>query len=99
MIVPGSFSKLRFWRDTEISKLDIHDQYIVKKPGILGHELDEDFDNGFRPPGLFRMSRTKVSNVVIIQDWGANFDSGTATHALTIYKSKSGSLVFGAGTC
>lgn len=66
MIVPGRYNKLRFWRDTAVSKLAIDDQYIVQKPGILGHELDEDFDNGFRPPGLFRMSRTKVQNVMII---------------------------------
>ena len=71
----------------------------MQKPGIVGHEFDEDFDNGFRPPGLFKLSQTKVQNVQIIQDWGANFDSGTATHTLTIYKSISGSLVFGAGTC
>lgn len=63
MIVPGRFSKLRFWRNTEISKLGLNDSYIVKKPGIIGHEFDEDFDNGFRPPGLFWMSRTKVHNV------------------------------------
>ena len=33
--------------------------------GILGHEWNEDLDNGFRPPGLMRMSRTTVNNVAV----------------------------------
>lgn len=60
LIVPGRYSKLRFWRDTEVSKLGVGDKYIVNKPGILGHEFDGDFDNGFRPAGLFRMSSTTI---------------------------------------
>ena len=99
LIIPGRYSKLRFWRDTEVADLSIEDKYIVKKPGILGHEIDEDIDNGFRPAGLFHMSSTTVQNVLMIQDYGANYDTGTAHHHLTMYKSKSGSLVFGAGTC
>ena len=30
-------------------------------------------------------------------DWGTVYDSGTATHNLTLYRAKSGALVFGAG--
>ena len=33
---------------------------------LLGHEWDEDLDNGFRPEGLVRLSETHVDNV---QDW------------------------------
>ena len=33
-----------------------------------------------------------------MQDEGGVFDSGTATHHLTLYKHESGALVFGAGT-
>jgi hypothetical protein len=60
MIIPGRYSKLRFWRNTEIESLEIDEKYIVKKPGILGHELDGDFDNGFRPDGLFHLSKTVI---------------------------------------
>ena len=45
-----------------------------------------------------RLSQTTVNNLWMIQDYGANYDSGTATHSLVMYKSVSGSLVFGAGT-
>ena len=31
--------------------------------GLLGHEWDEDIDNGFRPAGLQRLSETIVDNV------------------------------------
>ena len=52
------------------------------KPGLLGHEWDEDLDNGFRsvlkitdpstiltfrPPGLVRLSRTTVNNLWMVQ--------------------------------
>ena len=65
---------------------------------LLGHEWDEDLDNGFRPPGLFRLSETTIDNVPYVQDCGSVFDSGTATHHLTLYRHASGALVFGAGT-
>ena len=66
--------------------------------GLLGHEWDEDIDNGFRPTGLFRLSETTIDNVPYVQDCGSIFDSGTATHHLTMYRHASGALVFGAGT-
>ena len=66
--------------------------------GLLGHEWDEDLDNGFRPPGLFRLSETTIDNAPYVQDCGSVFGSGTATHHLTLYRHASGALVFGAGT-
>lgn len=66
--------------------------------GVLGHEWDEDLDNGHRPPGLFRLSETTIHNVPYVQDCGSVFDSGTATHHLVMYRHASGALVFGAGT-
>jgi hypothetical protein len=98
LIVPAEFAKLRFWRNTEVAKLQ-SGQSAVLGSGILGHEWNEDLDNGFRPAGLIRMSRTTVNNVRYIQDSaGAVFDSGTATHSLTLYRAPSGALVFSAGT-
>ena len=97
--IPARFSPLRFWRDTSVAQMrsGTHDKRILK-PGLLGHEWDEDLDNGHRPPGLVRLSETTVDNLWMIQDYGANYDSGTATHHLVMYRSVSGSLVFGAGT-
>merc|ERR1719357_699498 len=95
--IPFEFSKLHFWRYTSISKLKSGEKRVIK-PGLLGHEWDEDLDNGHRPPGLVRLSRTTVNNVWMVQDYIANCDAGTATHHLVIYLSKSGSLVFGSGT-
>jgi len=66
--------------------------------GILGHEWNEDLDNGFRPAGLIRMSSTTVNNVPYIQDYGTVYAPGTATHHLTLYRAASGALVFSAGT-
>ena len=97
LVVPAEFSRLRFWRNTEVARLT-GGQSAVLGDGILGHEWNEDLDNGFRPAGLIRMSRTTVNNVNYIQDHGTVYDSGTATHHLTLYRAASGALVFSAGT-
>ena len=97
LVVPAEFAKLRLWRNTDVAKLKPGEQAVLVR-GILGHEWDEDLDNGFRPAGLIRLSETTVNNVVYIQDFGTVYDSGTATHSLTLYRVESGALVFGAGT-
>jgi len=95
--IPGAYAKLRVWRHTDVALLKLTQKAVLLK-GLLGHEWDEDLDNGFRPEGLIRLSETHVDNVQAIVDHGACFDSGSATHHLTLYKAKSGALVFGAGT-
>ena len=97
IIVPAEYARLRFWRNTDVARLEAGERAVLLK-GLLGHEWDEDLDNGFRPPGLFRLSETTIDNVPYIQDCGSVFDSGTATHHLTLYRHASGALVFGAGT-
>lgn len=97
LIVPSEYANLRFWRNTEVARLKPGEKAVLLK-GLLGHEWDEDIDNGFRPPGLFRLSETTIDNVMYIQDHGSVYDSGTATHHLTLYRHESGALVFGAGT-
>ena len=112
LIVPAKYAALRFWRNTDIAKLKPGERAVLLK-GLLGHEWDEDLDNGFRPPGLFHLSETTIDNVPYIQDNGTVYDSGTATHHLTLYRhetpkqpanrsdnsaSPRGALVFGAGT-
>ena len=94
--VPAEYGRFRFWRNTEIATLE-PGQTAVLRGATLGMEWDEDLDNGFRPAGLMHLSATTVDNVPYIQDFGTVYDSGTATHHLTLYRAESGALVFGAG--
>jgi hypothetical protein len=97
IVVPAAEGKMRLWRGTSIASLA--DNTSVTLPaGTLGYEWDSDLDNGFRPPGLIRMSDTTVSGVDKLQDYGSSYATGTANHALTLYKHSSGARVFGAGT-
>merc|ERR1711923_151255 len=51
LIVPSRYSKNKLWRNTPvISHLKENEKAILLK-GILGHEWDEDLDNGYRPAG------------------------------------------------
>jgi len=95
--VPGTYANLRFWRNTGIASL-APDQTATLPAGTLGYEWDEDLDNGFRPAGLFDLSSTTINVPALLQDYGNTYAPGTATHSLTLYRSSSGALVFGAGS-
>jgi N,N-dimethylformamidase beta subunit-like protein/uncharacterized protein DUF4082/cadherin-like protein/Big-like domain-containing protein/purple acid phosphatase-like protein len=95
--VPEADGNMRFWRNTSVATLP-PDGVATLPNGTLGYEWDEDLDNGHRPPGLFRLSSKTVTGVPYLQDHGSNYASGTATHALTLYRHSSGALVFGSGT-
>jgi hypothetical protein len=97
--VPDTDGKMRFWRNTSIATLAAG-QTANLPAGTLGAEWDQDADNGFRPPGLIRLSSTTLtlSGSWLLQDFGSTYGSGTATHHLTLYRHSSGALVFGAGT-
>jgi N,N-dimethylformamidase beta subunit-like protein len=95
--VPSRFAKLRFWRNTDIANLKDGEALYLGK-GVLGHEFDEDLDNGARPGGLIQLSETIVDNVPYVQDYGTTYDSGTASHHLTLYRAGHGALVFSAGS-
>jgi Domain of unknown function (DUF4082)/Fibronectin type III domain/Bacterial Ig domain len=98
--VPSTYSKLRFWRNTSVAKLASGTTAtLAPDQGMLGYEWDADEDNGFRPSGEFDMSSTTVSGVQAFTDYGSELNtSATATHHLTLYRTSSGALVFGAGT-
>jgi hypothetical protein len=95
--VPAENGVLRFWRNTDIV---LHDPGTVAdlSPGTIGYEWDEDADNGFRPPGLMRLSTTTVHSQNVMQDVDVTMGPGVATHHLTLYRHASGALVFGTGT-
>ena len=95
--VPYADGKMRLWRNTSIATLAAGTSTTLPN-GTLGYEWDIDADNGFRPPGLVRMSTTTVPNVEVLQDFGSTYAFGTATHSLTLYKHSGGARVFGAGT-
>ena len=95
--IPELYSQHRFWRNTAVAQL-APGGVAVMPPGTLGYEWDEDLDNGFRPDGLMRLSRTTVQDVPLAQGYGGSFAPGEATHSLTLYRAASGALVFGAGT-
>ena len=95
--IPAAFGALRFWRNTSVAGLPAGGTATLPA-GTLGHEWDEDRDNGFRPAGLMRLSSSTVAVDRYIQDYGNVYAPGTATHSLTLYRAPSGALVFGAGT-
>ena len=97
LIVDAEFADLRFWRNTEVAGLRPGERYVSIK-GILGHEWDSDIDNGFRPPGLFRLSATTIDNLQYCVHPGRGCETGSATHNAVLYRHESGALVFDTGT-
>jgi methionine-rich copper-binding protein CopC len=98
--VPAEFSAARLWRNTAVAGLGAGQTYTFGD-GTLGYEWDSDFDNGFRPAGLAKLSLTTVTMAepdVLQDDYGVSYAPGEATHSLTLYRAASGALVFGAGT-
>ena len=98
--VPSQYSKLGIWKNTAVAKLSAGQSATLGAgDGTLGYEWDVDADNGFRPPGEFDLSSTTVGGLELFTDYGTStVENGTATHNLTLYRAKSGALVFGAGT-
>jgi hypothetical protein len=98
--VPGTFAKLRFWRNTQVAKLSPTETLTLSPgTGTLGYEWDVDADNGFRPPGRISLSSTTVNGLETFVDYGTHVqENGLATHSLSLYRAPSGALVFGAGT-
>jgi Domain of unknown function (DUF4082)/Bacterial Ig-like domain/Bacterial Ig domain len=97
LTVPAEYASMRFWRNTSVASLDPGETASFPA-GVLGHEWDEDVDNGHRPAGLFHLSSTTVDVDRHIRDHGNTYGPGRATHHLTLYRHASGALVFGAGT-
>src|SRR5437667_6301245 len=95
IMVSQADGRMRFWRNTSIAALG-PGQVATLPAGVLGYEWDVDSDNGSRPAGLVPLSSStlNVQTCVI----GYTIGPCTATHHLTLYRSSSGALVFGAGT-
>jgi hypothetical protein len=113
--VPAAEGRLRFWRNIPgVNTLTDGQTAVIcgcatnstclfgGPPGcVVGFELDEDLDNGFRPPGLIRLSTTSFGplNTYVPGHGGDLRSTAPATHHLTLYRHlTSRALVFGAGT-
>ena len=96
MVVGQADGQMRFWRNTRVASLGTNATTTIGT-NVIGYEWDEDPDNGFRPPGTFRVSSTTGTGDRL-QDYGSSYASGQATHAMTTYRAPSGALVFSAGT-
>lgn len=88
---------LRIWRDTGLSDLPAGGSAELAEHTV-GYESNEDLPNGFRPPGLIRLSTTTGEVPEYLQDFGNTVAAGTTTHHTTLYKAPSGALVFSAGS-
>lgn len=97
--VPAQFAAMRLWKNTAAANLT-GTQTLTLGSGLdtLGYEWDVDADNGFRPPGAFRLSSTTVAVPEAFTDYGSSTAPSTQTHNMTMYRAASGALVFGAGT-
>ncbi|WP_326829770.1 DUF4082 domain-containing protein [Streptosporangium sp. NBC_01810] len=98
MTVPAEYGKMRLWRNTSIATLPAG-QKAVFPNGTLGYEWDVSPENAVEPTGRARLSGTLVNlPSKYLVDYGSTYGVGSATHHLTLYRSASGALVFGAGT-
>ncbi|SDI65017.1 Mo-co oxidoreductase dimerisation domain-containing protein [Actinokineospora alba] len=95
--VPADDGKMRFWRNTSVAT-QLAGATATLAPNTLGYEWDEDLDNGFRPNGMIRLSKTTETVAAKLMDHGSSVAPGEATHRMTLYRAASGALVFGAGT-
>ena len=96
--VPAEYADLRFWRNTSVAALQ-PGQVATLGQYVVGYEVDEDVDNGFRPAGLIGMSKTTFNTTShVIDASGAFVGPGVGNHSITLYRASSGALVFGAGT-
>jgi hypothetical protein len=95
--VPAEQGRNRFWRNTTVAE-QVDGDVATLAPHTVGYESNEDLDNGFRPPGLIRLSTTTGPTPEYLRDFGLVTDAGTTTHHMTMYRAASGALVFGAGT-
>lgn len=98
--VPARMARLRPWRASALGERVRESTGRARLlRGSLGHEFDEDIPNGHRPRGLVRLSEATVDGVMYVQDGGALYDTGSATHRVVAFRDTgSGALTLGFGT-
>jgi hypothetical protein len=80
-------SKLRFWRDTDLSLGAVKFPYKTEE-GYLGYEWDIFSDDCYKPKGLFSLSSTtKKIKKGLSENFGASYKgSDVVTHKLSMYR-------------
>jgi hypothetical protein len=96
--VPAAYSKLRFWRFTDVATMPAGQTFSLTQ-GTLGYEWDDDRDLGPKPAGLLELTSTTETVPAVLVDQGGSYNQQAATHRLTLYRAPSGALVWGTGTC
>ena len=94
--VSAAEGKYRLWRNTTLASMSSGTATLA--PHTIGYESNEDIDNGYRPPGLVRLSTTTGAVPERLQDFGNTVAPGSTKHHLTLYRAPSGALVFSAGS-
>ena len=74
MVVGQADGQMRFWRNTRVATLGTNATTTIGT-NVIGYEWDEDPDNGFRPPGTFRVSQTTGTGDRL-QDYGSTLRAG-----------------------
>jgi Bacterial Ig domain len=98
LTVRSTDSALRFWRNTTVANLQ-PGQTATLGQYIVGYEINEDVDNGYRPAGLIDMSATTFTTPVHVRDNTGRIEGpATTTADITLYRASRGALVFSAGT-
>ena len=95
--VPYSDANLWFWKNTAVANLQ-PGQVATLGQDVVGYEVNEDLDNGFRPAGVMDMSSTTfTTSSRVVVPWGTVVGSGTGTHSLTLYRASNGRWSSGPG--
>jgi hypothetical protein len=97
LTVTSEEGRLRLWRDTDLTALPPGTSQQLA-PHTVGYESDEDVDNGVRPSGLVRLSTTVGDVPQYLRDFGNAVPPGRTSHHITLYRARSGALVFSAGS-
>ncbi len=99
MNVAGGQTYDQLWKNTSIYQSPTGSkQTLGANDAVLGYEWDVAVDNGFQPAGEITLTSTTESVPQYLIDYGNTFVPSVATHSISLYRSSSGALVFGAGT-
>jgi methionine-rich copper-binding protein CopC len=96
-VISAAFAKLRLWRGTAVAALT-GSQTATLGSQTIGYEWDADWDNGFRPAGLFDAAATLITAPEVIQDYGNTYSQANVIWAPTIYRVAGGGLIFSTGS-
>lgn len=100
LLVSPEQGRHRFWRHTELERRGTRglNMHAWRSRGV-GHEWNHDDDNGWRPPGLVRLSSTPMAGTSLARGDGDPARGRAASvHHMTLFRhAPSGALVFHAG--